>query len=91
MGRNYLRNKGWFIMQDGKLIRRSSRFVKRVDGWANIGIMAQKGTFKVIYKEDYYNEFDFDSPEDFLNKVLPCFEKELLEHIYETDSKSSSR
>lgn len=91
MKRKYLKNKGWFILQDGKMVRRSSRFIKRVDGWANIGITAQKGTFRVVYTEQLYNEFEFDSPEDFLNKVLPCFEKELLEHVYETDSKSSSR
>jgi hypothetical protein len=87
----YLKNKGWFVVRDGKVIRSSSKFIKRVDGWKNVGIMAKKGTFRVTYKPDFYNEFDFDSPEDFLNKVLPCFEKEVLEHIYETDSKSTSR
>lgn len=91
MKRKYLHNKGWFITQDGKLIRRSSKFIRRADGWANVGIMAQKGTFRVVYKDGFHNEFDFDSPEDFLEKVLPCFEKEVLEHIYETDSKSTSR
>lgn len=86
MKRKYLTNKGWFITQNGKVIRRSSRFVKRVDGLANIGIMAKYGTFRVVYTKELYNEFDFDSPEDFLAKALPCFEKELLEHVYATDS-----
>jgi hypothetical protein len=86
MAKNYLKNKGWFITQDGKLVRYSSKFIRRVDGWANVGIKAQKGTFRVTYKPDFYNEFDFDSPEDFLYKVMPCFEPELLEHIYETTS-----
>lgn len=81
----YLKNKGWFITQDGKVIRSSSKFIKRVDGWKNVGIMAKKGTFRVTYKPGFHNEFDFDSPEDFLNKVLPCFEKEVLEHIYGED------
>lgn len=82
MARKYLKNKGWFIKQDGKLIRYSSKFIRRADGWANVGIKAKKGTFRVVYKEDFYNEFEFSSPEDFLKKVLPCFEKEVLEHIY---------
>ena len=85
MAKKYLNNKGWFITRDGKLVRYSSKFIKRADGWANIGIKAQKGTFRVNYKPDFFNEFDFDTPEDFLEKVLTCFEPELLEHIYESD------
>lgn len=84
MAKKYLRNKGWFITRDGKLIRYSTKFIKRADGWANIGLKAQNGTFRVIYEPGFYNEFDFDSPKDFLRKVKPCFEKGLLEFINET-------
>lgn len=75
------RNKGWFIKRNGKMVKYSSKFRKRADGWNNIGIMAKNGTFRVIYKPEFYNEFDFDSPEDFMDKIMPCFEPELLKQF----------
>lgn len=37
------------------------------------------GTARVIYSPAYYNEFDFDSEDDFKDKILPCIEKELVD------------
>lgn len=78
MGNLYGSRTGWFVTRNGKLIRYSSKLPRRVDGISGIGLSTQNGTFRVTYEPGFYNEFDFDSPEDFLHKAKPCFEKEIL-------------
>lgn len=40
-----------------------------------------EGTTRVTYSRNTYNEFNFSGKADFMNKVEPCIEKELLNEL----------
>ena len=40
-----------------------------------------EGTARVTYSRNTYNEFGFKDKADFMNKVEPCIEKELLDEL----------
>lgn len=37
-----------------------------------------EGSAAVEYTKDYMNSFDFSSSDDFINKVTPCLDKEIV-------------
>lgn len=54
---------------------------KRSNQITSRGVLDNPGVCKVAYRTSEYNEFEFESREDFAEKFLPCVEPDLLRFL----------
>jgi len=54
---------------------------KRKLGKVNTLAKNKKGICRVEYTRTYYNEFEFDGRDEFLHKLMPCIDNDLVKEF----------
>ena len=67
-----------FITTKTETVSYQYNLKKRTNQITSRGVLDNPGVCRVAYRTSEYNEFEFESREDFTQKFLPCVEPELL-------------
>ena len=54
---------------------------KRTNQITSRGVLDNVGVCRVSYRQTEYNEFEFDGRADFIEKFLPCVERDFLKYM----------
>lgn len=70
-----------FIKTETETVSYTYNTKKRTNQITSRGVLDNPGVCRVAYRTSEYNEFEYESREDFAEKFLPCIEKDLLKFL----------